>query len=114
MSNPSQLIYSIADALVSLVFGEPSASGSGPARTALIVTVQAETLQAHILGDGPLPTDDAIDLIDDARTDLYTAIQSSDGAILKFGRSRRFASALQKLALSLHGSLRVHQDVGRA
>ncbi len=96
----------LADALVSLVFGEPSASGSGPARTALIVTVQAETLQAHILGDGPLPTDDAIDLIDDARTDLYTAIQSSDGAILKFGRSRRFASALQKLALSLreHGT----------
>ncbi len=90
----------LADALVSLVLGDTT-NNTGPARTALIVTVQAETLQAQILGDGPLPTDDAIDLINDARTDLYAAIQSSDGAVMKFGRSRRLASALQKLALAL-------------
>ena len=96
----------LADAFVSLVLGEPSSSGSGTARTALIVTVQAETLQAEVLGHGPLPTDDAIDLINDARTDLYSAIQSADGAVMNFGRSRRFASALQKLALALreHGT----------
>ena len=96
----------MADALVSLVLGDPPASGSGTARTALIVTVQAETLQAQILGHGPLPTDDAIDLINDARTDLYAAIQTADGAVMKFGRTRRFASALQKLALALreHGT----------
>ncbi len=91
----------LADALVSLVLGNRATSASGPVRTALIVTVQAETLEAQILGDGPLPTDDAIDLINDARTDLYAAIQTTDGTILKFGRSRRLASALQKLALSL-------------
>ncbi len=96
----------LADALVSLVLGDPSSSGCGTARTALIVTVQAETLEAHILGDGPLPTDDAIDLADDPRTDLYAAIQTTDGAVMKFGRSRRLASALQKLALALreHGT----------
>ena len=96
----------LADALVSLVLGEPSTATGGPARTALIVTVQAETLEAHILGNGPLPTDDAIGLADDARTDLYAAIQTNNGAILKFGRSRRLASALQKLALALreHGT----------
>ena len=96
----------LADALVSLVLGDPSTATGGPARTALIVTVQAETLEAHILGNGPLPTDDAIGLADDARTDLYAAIQTTNGAILKFGRSRRLASALQKLALALreHGT----------
>lgn len=95
----------LADAFVSLVLGEPSASNGGSARTALIVTVQAETLEAQILGSGPVPTADAVDLIDDARTDLYAAIRAADGAILKFGRSRRLASALQKLALALreHG-----------
>ena len=96
----------MADALVSLVLGDPTTPSTGAARTALIVTVQAETLQAHILGSGPLPTEDAIDLADDPRTDLYAAIQTTDGAVMKFGRSRRLASALQKLALALreHGT----------
>ena len=96
----------LADALVTLILGDTASSGGGAARTALIVTVQAETLQATVLGSGPLPTDDAIDLINDARTDLYAAIQTADGAILKFGRNRRFASPLQKLALALreHGT----------
>ena len=68
--------------------------------------MQAETLQAHILGLGPLPTNDAINLVDDARTDLYIAIQTTDGTVLKFGRTRRLASALQRLALALreHGT----------
>ncbi len=90
----------LADALVSLVLNTTPATSS-TARTAMIVTVQAETLEAQILGGGPLTTDDAIDLIDDSRTDLYAAIQSAEGAVLKFGRSRRLASPLQKLALAL-------------
>ena len=49
----------------------------------------------------PLPTEDALALVDDARTDIYAAIQKTDGAILRFGRSRRLATALQKLALAL-------------
>ena len=67
----------------------------------MIVTVQAETLQAKLLGAGPIPTEDAVALVDDPRTDIYAAIQDADGAIMKFGRSRRLASPLQKLALAL-------------
>lgn len=73
----------------------------GTARTAVIVTVQAETLESQILGVGPVAIDDVVSLIDDARTDLYAAIQSADGSIMKFGRARRLASPLQKLALAL-------------
>jgi hypothetical protein len=88
----------LADALVAVVNG--TAVG-GSARTALIVTMQAETLECNILGVGPIPTRDALTLVDDPRTDVYAAIQATDGAIMKFGRSRRFASPLQKLALAL-------------
>ncbi len=90
--------HRLANALVSLVTGTAT---NGASRTALIVTVQAETLQAKILGGGPIPTEDALRLIDDPRTDIYAAIQGTDGAILKFGRSRRLATPLQKLALAL-------------
>ena len=88
----------LADALVALITGEAS-GGSG--RTAVIVTMQAETLQAQVLGAGPIPTENALDLIGDPRTDIYAAIQATDGAIMKFGRSRRLASPMQKLALAL-------------
>ena len=63
--------------------------------------MQAETLQATLLGNGPIPTDDAVALVDDPRTDIYAAIQDTNGTILTFGRSRRLATPLQKLALAL-------------
>jgi hypothetical protein len=88
----------MADALVALTNG--TALG-GQARTALIITMQAETLKCTIAGAGPIPTQDALKVVDDPRTDIYAAIQATDGAIMKFGRSRRFASPLQKLALAL-------------
>ncbi len=88
----------LADALVAVMNG--TATG-GSTRTALIVTMQAETLECQILGVRPIPTEDALKLVDDPRTDIYAAIQATDGAIMKFGRSRRFASPLQKLALAL-------------
>ncbi len=88
----------LADALVAIVAGEAT-TGSG--RTAVIVTMQAETLEAQVLGAGPIPTEDALALVDDPRTDIYAAIQATDGAIMKFGRSRRLASPMQKLALAL-------------
>ena len=88
----------LADALVAVVNG--TATG-GSARTALIATMQAETLACKILGAGPIPTQHALNVGDDPRTDMYAAILGTDGAIMKFGRSRRFASPLQKLALAL-------------
>ena len=87
----------LADALVGAITGQ----AGGSARTALIVTVQAETLDANILGVGPIPTEEALGLVDDPRTDIYAAIQVAGGAMMKFGRSRRLASPLQKLALAV-------------
>jgi hypothetical protein len=86
----------MADAFVAIMTG--TALG-GQARTALIVTIKAETLEASIAGVGPIPTEDALALAEDPRTDLYAAIQATDGAIMRFGRNRRLASPLQKLAL---------------
>ena len=88
----------LADALVAVMNG--TATG-GSTRTAMVVTMQAETLECKILGVGPIPTGDALTLVDDPRTDLYAAVQATDGGIMKFGRSRRLASPLQKLALAL-------------
>ncbi len=88
----------LADALVAVMNG--TATG-GSTRTAMVVTMQAETLECKILGVGPIPTEDALTLVDDPRTDIYAAVQATDGGIMKFGRSRRLASPLQKLALAL-------------
>jgi hypothetical protein len=74
---------------------------SGKPRTAVIVTISLETLQAKILGDSAIPLSDALDLLDQARTDLYFCVQNEQGAVMNFGRSRRFASDMQKLALAV-------------
>jgi hypothetical protein len=73
----------------------------GRPRTAVIVTISLETLQAKVLGDSAIPLDDALNLIGQARTDLYFCVQNEQGAVMNFGRSRRFASDMQKLALAL-------------
>jgi hypothetical protein len=74
---------------------------TGKPRTAVIVTISLETLQAKILGDSAIPLSDALDLLDQARTDLYFCVQNAQGAVMNFGRSRRFASDMQKLALAV-------------
>lgn len=66
----------VADALVAIVTGK---GAGGSARTALIVTMDAVTLDCKILGVGPIPTQDALELVDDPRTDVYAAIQATDG-----------------------------------
>jgi hypothetical protein len=58
----------LADALAAIL---TATAGDGSARTALIVTMQAETLECEILGAGPIPTEDALKLVDDPRTDIY-------------------------------------------
>ena len=55
------------------------------------------TLEAEIVGHGPIPFTEAAGLA--ARADLFAAIRTTNGAILKFGRNRRLASPLQRLAL---------------
>jgi hypothetical protein len=74
---------------------------TGKPRTALIVTISLETLKAQVLGDAAIPIGDALDLVGRARTDVYFCVQNENGAVLNFGRSRRFASGMQKLALAV-------------
>jgi hypothetical protein len=73
------------------------------ARTAVIVTISLEQMNAQILGDGPIRFDDALGLIDRTRSDLFFCVQNEVGAVMKFGRSRRFATEFQKFALAVQG-----------
>ena len=83
----------LADALMALVRG----TAKSASKPAVVVTVNADTLDADLVGTGPIPLADALSLID--RADLYAAVRNAHGAILKFGRSRRLASAMQRLAV---------------
>ena len=85
----------LADALMELVRGTAGRAG----RPAIVVTIDAETLEADLVGTGPVPLDDVLGFSE--RADLYTAIRGVDGGILKFGRSRRLASPLQRLAATV-------------
>lgn len=72
----------------------------GPGRIALVVCIEASTLEAELLGHGPISPTDVIDLTLDPRTDLYSLIRDCNGAVLRFGRTRRYATALQALAVA--------------
>ena len=66
-------------------------------KPAVVITIDAETLDAHLVGHGPIPLADAVEAA--ARGELYAAVRDVKGEILKFGRSKRFASPMQNLAL---------------
>ena len=86
---------------MSLVRGEPSVGAGVGSRPTIIVTVNAETLHADIAGtgpgNGPVNLSDVAELA--VRADMYTAIRATSGAVLNFGRSRRLATLLQRLAV---------------
>lgn len=86
----------LADAFVEWMRGKITASG----KPALIIHVEAETLNATIAPDTPIPVEKALEVM--ARADLYAAIRDgTNRATMQFGRNRRFASPLQKLVLML-------------
>ena len=89
----------LADALVALVRGEPGV-GLGT-KSSIVVTVNAETLEADIAGSGPgsgpVSFADVAEMA--ARSDLYGAVRGTSGVLLNFGRSRRLATSLQRLAV---------------
>ncbi len=67
-------------------------------RPAVIVIIEADTLNAHVVPHQPIPTNDAMKLA--ARADMYAAIRDSTKiANLKFGRNNRVATPLQHLAM---------------
>jgi hypothetical protein len=84
----------MADSLVDIVRGDSTATAGKPT---VVITIDADTLDAEVVGDGPIPLADALDAA--VRGELFSLVKSSDNGILKFGRNRRFASRLQKLAL---------------
>jgi hypothetical protein len=70
----------------------------GSGKPVVIVTIEAETLNAHIVPKQPIPLKAALELV--ARSDLYVAIRKgTDRAKLIFGRNKRLATPLQRLAL---------------
>jgi hypothetical protein len=70
----------------------------GAGRPAVIVTIDAQTLDATIVPNRPISFSTAVEL--GARGDLYAAIRKgTKRAQLVFGRNRRLASPLQRLAL---------------
>jgi hypothetical protein len=83
----------MADSLMDIMRGEATSSG----KPTVVITVNADTLDAEVVGDGPIPLADALAAA--VRGELFSLVRSADGGILKFGRNRRFASRLQKLAL---------------
>ena len=90
----------MADALLHLVRGsgpcrEGAAAGAG--KPAVVVTIDATTLSAEVIGEGPIPLSAAVEAA--ARGDVFAAVRDMTGITMNFGRSRRLASALQKLAL---------------
>ena len=91
--NAPPLEKRLADALMVLARGEGAAS----AKPAIVVVIDADTLDADVVGEGPVPLGEVLAMVD--RSDLYAAIRSASGGILKFGRSRRLASPLQRLAV---------------
>ena len=74
----------------------PNRFTNAPSRAAVIVTINADTLACEIVGAGPIRFTEAAALA--ANADLYAAIHDSNWAILNFGRNRRLASPLQRLA----------------
>jgi hypothetical protein len=70
-------------------------------RTAFVVTFDIETLQARVLGGALLDQNEALSLLDQARTDVYFCVKDQRGSPLNLGRDKRFATEIQKLALAI-------------
>ncbi len=93
----------LADALVSLVNAEEGTAPSraSACRTAVVMTLSLDNQTAKIVGQGPVPFFEALDLATSDRVDLYAAILGLDGEILNLGKDRRFPTLLQRLAVTI-------------
>jgi hypothetical protein len=89
-----------ADALLTLAKAKPSSSASN-GKTVVLLNVNVETLEAEIVGHGPISNDELSECL--ARAEVYAAIKDMDDVTIRFGRSKRFGTALQKLLLAAQG-----------
>jgi hypothetical protein len=93
----------LADALASLVNSDhdDTTTKASACRTSVVMTLALDTKTAKIVGQGPVPFSQAIDLATSDRVDLYAAILGMDGEILNLGRDHRFPTLLQRLAVTI-------------
>jgi HNH endonuclease len=89
-----------ADALIGLGKAKPGGS-SGGGKTVVLLSVKLETLQAELVGHGPIGLDELSECL--ARADVYAAITDMNDVPIRFGRSKRLATAMQKLLLAASG-----------
>jgi hypothetical protein len=66
-------------------------------KPAVVIVFDVDRWQARIAGGGPIPITES--LLDQARNDLYYCFNNMVGEVIKFGRSRREPTPLQKLVL---------------
>ena len=57
---------------------------SGGVKPTVVITVDAPTLNAAVVGHGPIALSDALEAA--ARSDLYAAVRDMSGEILNLGR----------------------------
>ncbi len=67
------------------------------AKPAVIILFDVDKWEAEIAGIGPIPV--TTSLFDQVRSDLYYCFQTMTGEVLKFGRSRRNPTPVQRLAV---------------
>jgi hypothetical protein len=93
----------LADALVELMHranGRGAGVGSecDPGyRPAVVLTLDVETLAGEVVGQGPVPFSEVMRFAEQA--ELYAMVRDQHGAVVNFGRNRRLASPLQRLAV---------------
>ncbi len=76
-------------------------------KTTVLLNVSLETLEATLVGQGPIALSDCEELL--ARAELYGVINDMNNIPIRFGRSKRFGTAFQKLLLAArsHGQCAV-------
>jgi hypothetical protein len=91
-----------ADALLALGKAKPSgASGGAGGKIVVLLNVKLETLQAELVGHGPIGLDELSECL--ARADVYAAITDMNDVPIRFGRSKRLATTMQKVLLAARG-----------
>ena len=66
-------------------------------KPAVVIVFDVDQWKARIAGGGPIPITDS--MLDQARNDLYYCFKNMVGEVIKFGRSRRDPTPVQKLVL---------------
>jgi hypothetical protein len=66
-------------------------------KPAVVIVFDVDKWKARIAGGGPIPITES--LLDQARDDLYYCFKNMVGEVIKFGRSRRDPTPIQRLVL---------------